>query len=59
MNYYRFTECCQNNGPNYWIVYRGKQWFKAAVIAQCSSHDDAQRIADALNMRQNYYAHPA
>ncbi len=39
----------ENNAPDYWLVYEGKQTFGADPIARCSTQESAERIVRAHN----------
>ena len=39
----------QNNGPDYWIIYEGKQTFGADPVARCDSEERAALIVQAVN----------
>ena len=46
---YKIIQAVQENGPNYWLIYRGVKVFGAEPIARCTDHGDAQIILEALN----------
>ena len=39
----------QNNWPDYWIIYEGKQTFGADPVARCDSEEHAAPIVHAVN----------
>lgn len=47
---YKSIQAFQNNGPNYWLVFKGDKVFGADPIARCDKAEDAQLIVNALNL---------
>jgi len=51
-NSYKLIQACQNNGPNYWLIFRGAKVFGADPIARCDREEEGQLIVDALNAQE-------
>lgn len=44
---YKYLRAFQNNGPDYWLIYKGKSVYGAAPVARYETEDEA-RLATAL-----------
>ena len=49
MDTYKYVLAVQDNGPNYWLIYRGRITWKQAPIARCESEEEAKFITGQLN----------
>jgi hypothetical protein len=47
--HYRYVRALQNNGPNYFLVFRGAKTFGAVPVCSCDYEEEAERIVNALN----------
>ncbi len=46
---YKTIRAFQNNGPDYWLIYRGVRTFGADPICSCNTEADARLIVESLN----------
>lgn len=46
---YKAIRAFQNNGPDYWLIYRGVSTFGHDPICTCYNEEEATRIVNALN----------
>ena len=46
---YKVIQAVQENGPNYWLIFKGVKVFGATPIARCDHEADARLIVELLN----------
>ncbi len=46
---YKYLRAFQNNGPDYWLIYKGKAVFGANPVARYETEDEARLAVAVLN----------
>lgn len=46
---YKYLRAFRNNGPDYWLVFKGKAVYGADPVARYETEDEARLAVDMLN----------
>lgn len=48
---YKIVQAVQDNGPNYWLVFKGVKVFGATPIAVCETYVEAETLVAILQTK--------